>query len=135
PVSAGFRQSLLVAVDDVVGIIMKFSQPDESAPLGQVPGAGHGESLGIEVKSRLRILLQETSGAPVVEVFRGTRVDVERGIVCLALAATNDAYQIMRTQVVIAGLHLWSNLVIRLRDDIFQPKLVTIVTKGFEGSY
>src|ERR1700694_5343911 len=119
----------------LIGVILNSTQRNEPAALRQVPSAGDGERLRIEIKGRLGVLLEETSGAPVVQVLRGPGINVEGGIISLALFATDDADEVVGAQLVIPGLHLRGYLVIGLCDDIFQPELVRVVTEGLEGSY
>src|SRR5208283_4227590 len=70
-VGLGFGESLLVAEDDVGGIILQAAESDEASPFDAFTGAGDTfrdpEGLGITVDGRFGIMAQDTGLAPVLE--------------------------------------------------------------------
>src|SRR5215472_14475811 len=67
-----------------------------------------------------------------MQILRGPRVHVEAGAVGFLAAAENNADEIVWTQLVIAGLHRFRNLVIGLSDHVAQFDLVRVIAKRFK---
>ena len=69
-------EGLLVAVDDLVGVVVELAQGDEAAALLDFAGAGHLVGLGIAVESGLGFFAEDRLFAPGDERFGGAGVDV-----------------------------------------------------------
>ena len=137
-------EGLLVAVDDVVGVVVEVAEGDEAAAGLDLLGAGDGVLLGVAVEGGLGFFAENAfsppggerlGGAGVDVVLRGGRIGLGgEGIGVPGLfAAENDADQVVLRAVVVGLLHGGGDLVVGLGDDVFHADLLGIVTQGAEG--
>ncbi len=125
--------SQLVTKDYAVRVIVQPAQHREPATFRQIAGARNGERLRVEIDGRLRVLLENASRAPIVQILRRPRIDVEGIGVGFAVTAQNDPHQIVGAFFVVLALHLRRDLVVGLGDNVFQADLVWIIAKGLKG--
>ena len=69
-------EGLLVAIDDLVGVVVELAEGDEAAALADFVCAGDGVGLRVDVEGGLGLFFQDAFGAPVVEGRGGAGVDV-----------------------------------------------------------
>jgi hypothetical protein len=69
-------EGLLVAVDDLFGVVVEVAEGDEAAALAGFGGAWDGIGLGVAVDGRLGFFGEDVIFAPGVEVLGGAGVDV-----------------------------------------------------------
>src|SRR6185312_5209163 len=120
PVGFVLGERLFVAIDDVVGVVVQMAERDESPPLPNLVGSGHGVGLRVAVQRRLRFFAQNALSAPFVQGRCGAGVDVVGVGIAGVVLAENDADQVVRTGLVVGVLHGRRNLIVGLRDDVFK---------------
>ena len=136
-------EGLLVAVDDLVGVVVEVAEGDEAAAFADLVGAGDGVGLGVAVDGGLGLFGEDVVFAPVVEVFGGAGVDVVGlfaggqeflgfGVAGLVLAE-DDADEVVGAGLVVALLHGGGDLVVGLGDYSFHVDAGGVVTEGAEG--
>ena len=136
-------EGLLVAVDDLVGVVVEVAEGDEAAALADFGGAGDGVGLGVAVEGGLGLFGEDVLFAPVVEVLGGAGVDVVGllaggeeflgfGVAGLVFAE-DDADEVVGAGLVVALLHGGGDLVVGLGDDVFHVDAGGVVTEGAEG--
>ena len=76
PVALGLRQRLLVAEDDLVGVVVQLAQSDKSPPLLYDFGSGNLETLRVGKDARLVFLDQHALFAPGAKIACRARIDV-----------------------------------------------------------
>ena len=76
-------EGLLVAVDDLVGVVVEVAEGDEAAALADLAGVGDGVGLGVAVEGRLGFLGEDVVLAPGAEGFGGAGVAVRSRSVSL----------------------------------------------------
>src|SRR6266550_3008317 len=69
-------EGLLVAVDDLFGVVVEVAEDDEAAALAGLQSAGDGVGLGVAVDGGLGLFGQDVVFTPSVKVFGGAGVDV-----------------------------------------------------------
>ena len=69
-------EGLLVAVDDLVGVVVEVAEGDEAAALADLAGVGDGVGLGVAVEGGLGLFGEDAFVAPGVQVFGGAGVEV-----------------------------------------------------------
>ena len=78
-VGLGLGQSLLVAEDDLGGIVFDAAEGDESPAL-ELASRGGGKGLGVGVDGRRGILPEDAFGAPLAGVGGGPGIYVVAGV-------------------------------------------------------
>ena len=131
----GPDQRLLVAVDDACAVVFELAEPDESLARQALAGIGDFEILEIGVEARRRILRENPLPNPVLEVVRRASVDVVGGGIGVALLAQDDAHQVVRARGQIARLHLRTDLVVRLREQLRRIAGLRRIAIGLKGFY
>ena len=137
-------EGLLVAVDDLVGVVVEMAEGDEAAALADFVGVGHGVGLGVAVEGGLGLFARGCSSArQALRVFGGAGVDVvgllaggeellRLGVAGLVFAE-DDADEVVGAALVVALLHLGRDLVVGLGDDVFHVDAGGVVTECAEG--
>ena len=126
-------EGLLVAVDDLVGVVVEVAEGDEAAALADLVGVGDGVGLGVAVEGGLGLFGEDVLLAPVAEGLGGAGVDVLLVGVGGELLAEDDADEVVGAGFVVALLHGRGDLVVGLGDDVFHVDAGGVVTKGAEG--
>src|SRR6202041_2936527 len=124
-------ESLLVAEDDLVGVIVQLAQGDEAAPLLNRFGSGYLETLRIGEDARVFFLDQDGLFAPGAKIAGGAGVDALATLGVEKLGQSeDDADQIEGAALVVSLLHGRRNLVVRLGDDVVEAYSGWIVAPG-----
>ena len=133
PVGLVLGEGLLVAVDDVVGVVVEVAEGDEAFALAGLVRSGDGVGLGVAVKSGVGLFLEDASGAPVFEGGGGASVDVLAGLgVGRVLLTKDDANEVVGAGGVVGVLHGRGDLVVGLGDDVGHGDYGGVVTEGAE---
>ena len=120
PVLLRPRERLLVPVHHAGGVVLHRAQGDEPLAHQALARVGDGEFLEVRVDASVAVLRQHPAGDPVVQVARGTGVDVVAvGILGFALPQ-DHAHQVVRAERQVAAPHRRGNLVVRLRYEVSQ---------------
>ena len=126
-------EGLLVAVDDVVGVVVEMTEGDEAATFSGFFRAWDFVGLGVAVEGGVGLFLEDAFGAPFFEGGGGAGVDVVGvGVVGLVLAE-DDADEVVGAGGVVAVLHGSRDLVVGLGDDVGHVDESWIVTECAEG--
>lgn len=126
-------EGLLVAVDDLVGVVVEVAEGDEAAALADLVGVGDGVGLGVAVEGGLGLFGEDAVFAPVAEGMGGAGVDVLLLAVVGLVLAEDDADEVVGAGFVVALLHGRGDLVVGLGDNVFHVDAGGIVTEGAEG--
>ena len=114
-------------------VVFDPAQRDDAAPLQFSGSAGHCKALHIKVERGLGILQKDALLAPVPKRLRRTGVPVLSGVVAGVLFPQDDAHQVVRAGGVVAVLHLRSDLVVGLGDDLWDRDPGRVITKRAKG--
>ena len=131
PVAFGLGKRLLVAEDHLLGVVVQLAQGDKSAPFLHHLGSGHLEALRVGKDARLFFLGQHALLAPGAKIARRARIDVFAPFgVKQFRQSQDDADQVEGAALVIGLLHGRGDLVVGLRDNVFQADRGGIVAPG-----
>ncbi len=126
-------ESLLVAVDDFVGVVVELAEADEPAALTNFFGAGDLVGLGVAEEGGLGLFLEDAFGAPLVERGGGAGVDVFAVFgVGGELFAEDHADEVVGARLVVAVLHFGGDFVVGLSDNVSHVHERGVVTEGAE---
>ncbi len=115
-------EGLLVAVDDLVGVVVEVAEGDEAAALADFVGVGDGVGLGVAVEGGLGFFGEDVLAAPGAQGVGGAGVDVcslQSGVGRGNVLAEDDADEVVGAGLVVALLHGGGDLVVGLGDDVF----------------
>ncbi len=127
-------EGLLVAVDDLVGVVVEVAEGDEAAALADLVGVRGRCRSGSSRRGRARTLRRGC--APCASRGgtrrRGCRRCSDRSVAGLVFAE-DDADEVVGAGFVVALLHGRGDLVVGLGDDVLHVDAGGVVTEGAEG--
>ena len=120
--------------DYAVGVLVQFSQCDESAAFSLSVRARHCEALGVSKHTRSFLLHQDSLLAPGLEVAGRARIYAFSPFGIEEFRqAEDDADQVVRAALVVSLLHGRGDFVIRLCHNGVQPDSAGVISPGSEG--
>ncbi len=130
-VALGLAEGLLVAEDDLLGVVVEPAESDKSAAFFHHVGAGNLEALRVGEDAGVFFLDEDFLFAPGAEVARGAGIDVFAALGVEELRqAEDDAHQIVGAALVVGLLHGGGDFVVGLGDYVVQPDDGGIVAPG-----
>ena len=127
----GLGEGLLVAEDDLLGVLVELAEGNKTSPLLHNFRSGNLETLRIGEDAGVLLLGEDALLAPGGEVACGAGIDA------FALfrvkefrQSEDDADQIVRAALVVSLLHGRGDLVVGLGDGVFEADRGGIVTPG-----
>ena len=127
-------EGLLVAVDDLVGVVVELAEGDEAAAFADFAAPWDRVGLGVDVEGWLGLFFEDAFAAEVVECGGGAGVDVGAGFgVGGEVFAEDDADEVVGAGRVVGVLHGRGDLVVGLGDDVGEVDAGGIVTESAEG--
>src|ERR1035438_6236092 len=130
-VALGLGEGLLVAEDDLFGVVMELAEGDKAAALFHDFSAGNLETLGIGEEAGVLFLDQDALIAPGAEVATGAGVDALAAFGIEEFGqAEDDADKVVGAALVVSLLHRRGDLVVGLCHDVVQTDGGGAVTPG-----
>ena len=130
-VAFGLGKGLLVAEDDLLGVVVELAEGDKAAPLLDDFGAGDAETLRVGEDAGVFFLDEDALFAPGAEVAGGAGIDALSAFGIEEFReAEDDAHQIEGAALVVGLLHGGRDLVVGLGDDVVQANCGGIVAPG-----
>ena len=124
-----------MAMHDAGGIILHLADADEALAHSPLAGIGHLEFLEVGVEAGRGVLRQNAVANPIVQMLGRAGVDVVGVVVGREALAQDHAHQIVGAGREILGLHLGTDLVVGLREQLRRIASLRGVAVRSEGFY
>ena len=128
-----FGESLLMAKDNLVSVVVQLAECDETPAFFDLVGARDAETLGIGENAGVFLLDQNGLLAPCIKVAGGACVYILASLSIKEFGQSKDnANKVVGAALVISLLHGWGDLVVGLGDHVFKTNSRWIVAPRAE---
>src|SRR5581483_1358159 len=100
------------------GVVLNFPQGDETAALDRSSAVRRRKALDIVVQRGFVVLPQNMRLAPLLKMFGGAGINVTMVTIPGLRSSQDDANQVIRARVMVLLLHLRSDLVVGLGNNL-----------------